>query len=190
MTIYHIDNLKDIRSRIIMKHLDETDKYSGAVIISCGNAYESLKTIAGNKRMILGLSTSQEYDDSIRMENRFYSKEEIKSTFPNLFNATSGALNSNLMWTIGWEIYRKLGIQDYHDEPLLVPVGSGETLLSLSHVITKEKLRGYTCDAYPHITMDYTYLAEELKQFEIIKINSLGDINKLVTNEESALITW
>lgn len=191
MTVYQLDKLKDIRSKIILKHLHKNPVYKGAFILSCGNAYKSLKEMGESKSVnVLGLSTTHPYKDSIQLERRFYSLAELNLLYPDKFNATPGALNTELMYQLGEDIYRKLMLKGYHAEKLYVPVGSGETIVALSNIIQKDNLIGFTCNCYPPIRLDFSLLEDTLKRYNVIKVNALRDVEKLANDDTSVVKTW
>ena len=186
---YHITLLKDIRSNKIIRHVKHLKRCHGIILLSCGNAYNALKQLgdaAGIK--VVGLSTSHQYEGATRLENRYYTKREIRNLYPGWFNATPGALSHELMSEVGSEIYRRLTERGYHREKLYVPVGSGETLISLSHHIGN--LIGFTCDNYPPLHLDYSYLSKELEPFTVVKIENIDDASSIPKRDESMMVTW
>lgn len=188
---YYFPLIKDIRSEKIIKRINSIPKIKGAIILSCGNAYKSLFRLALRHNIrVIGLGTSHSYSSNIPLENRFYSIEELEKMYPGWFNATSGALSDELMKEIGTELYQKLCKFGYHNEIIHIPVGSGETLISLSKVLPHNKLIGFTCDDYPPIRMDYSYLSDELKKFKIDKLKIPNDVFKFSEIGDSILVTW
>jgi hypothetical protein len=141
---------------------------------------------------VVGLSTSAPFPEGKALEDRFYSKEEVESMYPGWFNATPGMLDDEVMEELGGaylEVLRGLG---YSDEPLMVPVGSGETIVSLSSRMPKESLIGFTTENYPPIRLDYSHLADRLLNgYTLVFLREIGEARRMAKDENvSIVVTW
>lgn len=63
----YIPDLKKHRTNVIKRYLDHDRR--DVIILSCGNAYSYLKK-ALPQNNVIGLSTSRQYPDCVKLENR------------------------------------------------------------------------------------------------------------------------
>jgi hypothetical protein len=193
---YRIPTIKAFRTlEVLRDYICFQDSYDGIVMFSSGKAYEWMKKLADFAGIdVLGISSSIPFDGAQKLENRFYSKEEIAELFPRRFDATPGALDELTMRQIGIQIYCRLLSLGYDlRSRLYVPVGSGETIISLAYRVPDKLLVGFTCDDYPPIRFDHSYLMDEVKtRFEVRELKglkSISDASAFLGEEDSLLLT-
>ena len=119
---------KKIRAKVIKKYMDENN-YTQAVCFTCGNASKELKKIGVNV-----LEISQHGDLTA---NKWFKISDIKNIFSNMFDATSGHLDIELMNLVSKEFKKELG--ELQENVLYVPTGSGETLVCLKMAYPKKE---------------------------------------------------
>ena len=125
---------KKIRAKVIENYLG-TNK--DVICFSCGNASRELKLTS---LRVLDISPNGDL-----IPNRWFSKKEIKSKFPQYFDATSGHLDLDLMYAIGLAYKEYLGELP---DVVYLPTGSGETLVCLKLVYPNTKfIAVYNLDA-------------------------------------------
>ena len=110
---------KVLRSAVIREYMHKAG-YEKAVCFSCGNAAIALEDA--------GIVTVHIGKNGILSPNKWFTTAEIKHTFTDCFDATSGHLTVDLMQKIG-DAYK-----DYVGKlsgTVFVPTGSGETLCCL-----------------------------------------------------------
>lgn len=111
---------KRVRAEVIARHV-EAAGYPGVVCFSCGNASAALK--------VLGLRVVDVSPTGGLEARRWWTPAEIRCTFPQLFDATSGHLPIPVMVDVARALRAAVGdlpAGTYH-----VPSGSGETALCL-----------------------------------------------------------
>lgn len=109
---------KRIRAQVIKQYMKGT--YSRAVCFSCGNAATELEK-AGVDVLHIGAH-------GVLEPHKWFTQAEIKRTFPDYFDATSGHLPMELMFELGCAYAAHLGKLP---ETVYVPSGSGETVVCL-----------------------------------------------------------
>lgn len=114
-------NHKQIRAKTIVENIWPTP----IIVFSCGNASYELQKITNN---IIAFSQNGDFTP-----NRRFSFQEIHQHFPNHFDATSGNLPINLLYTIAQE-YKKL-LREIPFKNIIIPCWSGELALALSLII-------------------------------------------------------
>jgi hypothetical protein len=114
------------RSEIIVKHMQAANCYRGAVIFSCGNASNELKRVL--LKPIITIAPGGDLQSC-----KWWTSEEIKSAWPEYFDATSGHLPFPLMARLAEKLKAELHgfVSLNHNECFNVPTGSGETILCL-----------------------------------------------------------
>jgi hypothetical protein len=139
---------KTLRAEIINDYLT-SQRTRRCVCFSCGNSARLLRDT--------GLDVVYIGEKGILKPNKWFSKQEIQSTFNGLFDATSGNLNEHLMEKVAVELKRVLSDSSeierfcylfkenhFFDEDTirrfnpqqgeyLIPTGSGETILCLKY---------------------------------------------------------
>jgi len=181
VNIITLPNIKHHRNQAIKKHLQDTDKE--VIILSCGNAYHTLKDALPNNTVI-GLSTTHSYEDSTPLEDRHYTKQELDTLYPDTFNATCGMLPTHLYLDIGKSLLRELIQLGYRGTQLMVPCGSGETINALLHVLPKHLITGYYDPNIPEICFDYSSLKEHIQ--DTVQLINLAD-NKTVDEHDDSV---
>ena len=172
----YIPDLKKHRTNVIKRYLDHDRR--DVIILSCGNAYSYLKK-ALPQNNVIGLSTSRQYPDCVKLENRYYTSRELKELYPNSFNATPGMLPPYMYKEIGLELMSELSKQNYSGDSLMVPCGSGETLVALDSVLSNHSLGGYYDPNIPEICFDYTTLRDVLMcSYELVNLNDRAHIKE------------
>lgn len=112
--------------------------FDKAVCFSCGNASRELK-----KAGVKTLDISPKGDLAAL---RWFTIGEIRQAFPNHFDATSGHLPTDCMYDVADLFYTNL-FKRMPDE-ILLPTGSGETLVCLKLAFPKTKITAvYNLDA-------------------------------------------
>ena len=112
---------KDVRSHHIRRYMQEAG-YRRAVCFSCGNAADALRRA--------GVDVLEVGPRGRLLAGGWWTVGEIRRAWPEHFDATSGHLPVSLMSAIGAEFRSVLG--EFGDEELVVPCGSGETLVCLA----------------------------------------------------------
>lgn len=130
---------KRIRAQVVRKYMEGV--YTRAVCFSCGNAATELEK-AGVDVLHIGAH-------GVLAPNKWFTQAEIKHTFPEYFDATSGHLPMELMDALGKAYAEHLGALP---ETVYVPSGSGETVVCL-------KL------AYPHTHFVAVYNIDEATEY-------------------------
>lgn len=95
--------------------------YERAVCFSCGNAYSALLAEGVD---VVGVSPN-----GVLLPRRWFLPSEIRRTFPGLFDATSGHLPLELIYTIAGRLQAEISLQSGKRYEVLS--GSGETALCL-----------------------------------------------------------
>jgi hypothetical protein len=128
---------KQIRATEITRYVVDAG-YKGIVVFTCGNAAKALREtgIWNDSIVEVGPKGGLQTD-------RWWTPAEIRRTWPDLFDATSGHLPFTLMVKVAAGLRTVLGALD-KDVQYLVPTGSGETILCLGL-------------AYPHISFCAVY---------------------------------
>ena len=130
-------NNKELRS-IAIKAYMQRHGLDKAVCFSCGNASRQLKA-AGVKT--LDISPTGDLQ-----ANRWFTIGEIKTAFPDYFDATSGHLPMDCMLAVADEFY--FNLHKAIPNEILLPTGSGETLVCLKMAFPKTKITAvYNLDA-------------------------------------------
>ena len=112
---------KKIRADVIATYIKNTG-IRGVVCFSCGNASAALKNIPG--LYVVDISKTGDLKP-----NRWWSCEEIRKCWPDLFDATSGHLPLWMMARIAESYYKFIG--HLPSNKYLIPTGSGETIICL-----------------------------------------------------------
>lgn len=132
MILYINKIIKDIRAKVIKKHLDAigTNK---CICFTCGNATISLRSHGIN---VISIGDNEELKT-----NKWWTYSEIQKYF-GLFDATSGHLPLPLINDISIQVRDKLNsmIKDI-DEIIDIPTGSGESLLIMCMAFPKKRFR-------------------------------------------------
>ena len=162
--------MKQNRTEVIKDYLN--DSRIPIIILSCGNSYRHLvEAFPDNK--VIGLATSHPYTGCVQLEDRYYTSRELNRLYPDTFNATPGMLPSHLYRKIGEKLYKIIHEAGWDGSPLMVPLGSGETLHSLGQVFSPDVLRGYYDMGIPEICYDHTMLTSIVEGTYII-VNLTG----------------
>jgi hypothetical protein len=111
---------KKIRSQVIKEYMQATG-YTRAVCFTCGNATKALRD---EGVIVDSIGAHEEL-----VPNKWWTQVEIKNTFPQHFDATSGHLPIFLMARIAGRIRAGNRFEDFGTE---IPTGSGETIVVLS----------------------------------------------------------
>ena len=109
---------KRIRAQVIKRYMDGV--YARAVCFSCGNAATELEK-AGVDVLHIG-------EQGVLEPHKWFTQAEIKHTFPDYFDATSGHLPMEVMLRLAVAYSAHLGKLP---ETVYVPSGSGETVVCL-----------------------------------------------------------
>ena len=125
--LYRFPN-KKLRAWAIKAYMMEAG-YDKAVCFSCGNASKALKDV--------GVDTLDISKNGDLYALRWFTQREIKTVFPNHFDATSGHLPMECMRLIA-ECYKDY-IGELPDE-INLPTGSGETLVALKMAFPNTKI--------------------------------------------------
>lgn len=136
-------NEKAIRSAVIAAYMAEAG-YKHAVIFSCGNAATALR--------VAGVSVTEIGPEGELEARRWWSLAQIRFTWPQWFDATSGHLPAPLMAEIAKRLAAAIGALD-RDTVYEVETGSGETIACLRM-------------AYPHITFEPVYNVSRGSQYD------------------------
>lgn len=110
---------KRIRAEVIKKYMERTGKKK-AVCFTCGNAAKSLRE-TGVETLAIG-------EKEELKPGHWFTQIEIKNTFPEHFNATSGDIPIFLME----EIARRMRIAIGEEPPREIRIGSGETAVVMA----------------------------------------------------------
>ena len=114
---------KKIRSAIIATYILEAG-YKGAVVFTCGNAAKELRNFISDTAIV------EVGPHGVLKTDRWWTPAEIRHTWPDLFDATSGHLPMTLMVKIAQSLRLSVLTLDENMQ-YLVPTGSGETILCL-----------------------------------------------------------
>lgn len=98
-------------------------RYRGIVCFSCGNASAALKG--------LGMPVLDVSPTGTLVANEWFEPEDIRKTFPEFFDATSGHLPTPLMVRIAKVFRARLQHKIQPGTQYEVPSGSGETIVLL-----------------------------------------------------------
>lgn len=136
MVMLSFDKRKIFRTEMIADYVNVSG-LSNIVIFSCGNASEALK-----KRLQYCDIVDIAPNGRLAPTNHWWSPEEIRRSFPNHFDATSGHLPipmmvrmakvlRDTMSVFGLSNFKWLPFKPEPNETYRVPTGSGETILIL-----------------------------------------------------------
>lgn len=157
---------KDIRSKIIKKYLGN-DK---CFCFSCGNASRSLRNHDVN---VIGISK-----DDLLSSNREVDIYDSRFMFGDYFDATSGHLPMTLISEISKEIKKLLPKEMFNnDKKILIPVGSGETMLCFMMLFDVKRLIGFYAENYRPIRFDMTPLKELITNS--VTIYNIGHVDSI-----------
>ena len=157
---------KKIRSEVIFKYCKEAH-IKGVVCFSCGNASAALHKI--------GLDTVDISPSGSLIPNKWWTPEEIKKTWPDRFDATSGHLPLFLMLRIAEEYKMYLNSLEKTmtiKKSVDIPTGSGESFVCISL-------------AFPHIKFNAVYNMGMGTNYE--KDSPLNDLIQNMANEIKGL---
>ena len=121
---------KELRTQVIIAHLNEINVYDGIVIFGCGNAAKELRD-----QSLMPLVDMSSTGDAT--PNHWWAPEEVKRSWPRYFDATCGMLPSFLMKRVA-ESYREY-FKDTPPKNKSVATGSGETVVCLSMAFPETK---------------------------------------------------
>ena len=118
--------------------------YEGIVIFSIGNSDDVKRSILMSSLNLIQVSPGGD----LQSANRWWTQDEIKSSWPNYFDATSGHLPVFLLNQVVIKIRSKfLGIDESGE--YFVPTGSGETFVCMAMAFPRVKFRAvYNIDKY------------------------------------------
>lgn len=114
---------KYVRAHVIRNYIVEAG-HAGAVVFTCGNAAKALREVGLGNIVEVG-------PHGVLKTDRWWTPAEIRHTWPDLFDATSGHLPMTLMVKISGHLHKLLGPSIEEGTQYLVPTGSGETILCL-----------------------------------------------------------
>ena len=135
MNLFRFPN-KQIRAQAIKDYMN-ANGINKAVCFSCGNASKSLKDVGVE---VLDISPRGDLQPL-----RWFTQGEIKTTFPDRLDTTSGHLPMELMILIGQ--YFKDYLKELPEE-INLPTGSGETLVELKLAFPDAKINAiYNLDS-------------------------------------------
>ena len=117
---------KQLRARAIVRHVLKAG-YAGIVCFTCGNAADALRQQLDDKLPLVEVGPRGRLKT-----DRWWTPEEIRRTWPALFDATSGHLPFPLMIQVASEFKDHLNWKVKPGQQYFVPSGSGETILCLS----------------------------------------------------------
>ena len=118
---------KYLRSLAIAKYLRAAG-YTGAVVFTCGNAADALRQrfVSSDNFTIVEVGPR-----GTLKTDKWWTPAEIHSTWPALFDATSGHLTLPLMLQVAVEFKRFLLDKIEIGKQYYVPTGSGESIVCL-----------------------------------------------------------
>ena len=134
---------KKERSSIIIDYA-KTHLYEGIVVFSIGNPDDLSRSILRSSLNLISVSPGGD----LQSANKWWSQEEIRTSWPNYFDATSGHLPVFLLNQIVVRIRSKfLGIDELKE--YYIPTGSGETFVCMAMAFPKMSFRAvYNIDQY------------------------------------------
>ncbi len=134
---------KKERSSIVIDYA-KTHLYEGIVVFSIGNPEDLTRSILRSSLNLISVSPGGD----LQSANKWWSQEEIRTSWPNYFDATSGHLPLFLLNKIVIKIRSKfLGIRE--DVEYFVPTGSGETFVCMAMAFPTISFKAvYNIDRY------------------------------------------
>ena len=121
---------KTIRAHIIKRHMEE-NHIDRCVCFSCGNASRAIKDA--------GIPCVEISPGGDLSANRWRSMNEIRNTFPDSFDATSGHLPMDMMNQLAAEFRIILSDTIKEGHTYTIPTGSGETVICLRMAFPKSR---------------------------------------------------
>lgn len=121
---------KAIRACIIKRHMEE-NHIDRCVCFSCGNASRAIKEA--------GIPCVEISPGGDLSANRWWSMNEIRNTFPDSFDATSGHLPIDMMNQLAAEYRVTLSDTIKEGQTYIIPTGSGETVICLRMAFPKSR---------------------------------------------------
>ena len=122
--------MKLLRAQVISDYLEGKQCFC----FSCGNSSRALRMVGVD---VIGISPYDKINT-----NTYISPKQAQAMF-KCFNATSGSLPLFLIEDIADKLQEYLPHEMFTDtKPIYVPVGSGETLFTFSHIFPIKRLIG------------------------------------------------
>ena len=145
LTFCPLVDLKYLRAQVIKSYIAPQTK---VVCFTCGTASKALRSV--------GLDVISVGNHESLIPNKWFTQKEIQDTF-NLFDATCGHLNMELMNALADEYKRALADYIESDAEYIVPTGSGETLVCLKLAFPEVNFHAvYNKDEYTEYHKDAT----------------------------------
>ncbi len=135
-------NKKD-RAAVVVDYA-RTHFYEGIVVFSIGDPNDLQRSILRSSLNLISVSPGGD----LQSANKWWSQEEIRTSWPNYFDATSGHLPVFLLNQIVVRIRSKfLGIDE--SKEYFIPTGSGETFVCMALAFPRVTFRAvYNIDRY------------------------------------------
>ncbi len=134
---------KKERASVVIDYA-KTHLYEGIVVFSIGSPEDLRRAIIRSPLNLISVAP----DGDLQSANKWWTQEEIRTSWPNYFDATSGHLPVFLLNQVVIKIRSKfLGIDESGE--YFVPTGSGETFVCMAMAFPRVKFRAvYNIDKY------------------------------------------